>query len=401
MALSWKIEIHHRTQTNGLSSVLLRLTENRKHHRIKVTEIPREHFNAKGGLEKANWITGKYPAHKTENLKIKNTILHVLELIEEHKTAAEVVLAYKGAPPQSFFTFGRMVAERVKVRKYNSFQQMDSALNKLERYTKGKDITFEQITVSFLKNYDAHMIGLGNNPTTRYNSFKYIRSLFYDALEEGLITHNQNPFHLFKFKTGRGKREKLTEAELATLEALDLSQRPHLERTREYFLFSYYAGGMRVSDLMLLRWRNLSGERLEYTMRKTGTHINIKCSEQARRIARGFVRLGAGPGDFVFPFLVGCEDMKGKDLDKKIQNKLTTHNVNLKRLARLAGIEKKISMHTARHTFAWHMVQKTRDIKMVQAFLGHSSVKTTEVYAGQYTAEQLDHAQTLIYQKAI
>ena len=80
-----------------------------------------------------------------------------------------------------------------------------------------------------------------------------------------------------------------------------------------------------------------------------------------------------------------------------ISSKTTLLNKNLKKIAEIAGINKKVTFHTSRHTFAYLAMKGNLPAKVTQNLLGHSSVKTTEVYMGNFSHRETSIALKQVY----
>ena len=138
------------------------------------------------------------------------------------------------------------------------------------------------------------------------------------------------------------------------------------EDVKGAFLFSCYCG-LRISDVLALEWKNVDCVaeqwRINIIMQKTRQPLYLPLSMNARKWMPE--RNEAGDDDPVFPTLP-CED---------------TCNVQLKPWVRAAGITKHVTYHCARHTFATMLLTLGADLYTVCKLLGHSDVKTTQIYA--------------------
>ena len=142
-------------------------------------------------------------------------------------------------------------------------------------------------------------------------------------------------------------------------------RRPEIKRA---FLFACYTG-LRFSDLRNLTWKQicLNGTRhkLEFRQKKTGSFEYFPLSKTASKI------LTNGHGN-----LIHMPDAKVFKLPDR-----NNYNEDLKVLAKKEGIDKNITSHTGRHTFATLMLTKGVDIYTVSKLLGHKSLSTTQIYA--------------------
>ena len=176
----------------------------------------------------------------------------------------------------------------------------------------------------------------------------------------------ENPFMSLtpteRIKVPESKREFLTVGEIKTLIATECPR----EDVKRAYLFACYCG-LRLSDVYALRWRDLSkdGEqwRASVVMKKTATPIFLPLSSQAMK---WLPERGDAPDD-------------GKVFDGLIAEP----NINkvLAKWVKAAGITKKITYHTSRHSFATMMLTLGADLYTTSKLLGHSNVKTTQIYA--------------------
>jgi integrase len=220
-----------------------------------------------------------------------------------------------------------------------------------------------------------------------------LRKLFNDAVREELIAYQTNPFIRYKLTTEKSDKQYLTEEEVAAIDELDLLARPRLNDTKQMFIFACYAGGIRVSDLLQLKWKDFNGTHLSFTQQKTKEQISVKLPSLALEIIRYYKKI-TGPElqHYIFPFL--HNDILEEKIFDAISSQTAYLNKNLKEIASLAGIDKNLSMHVSRHTWATRALRKGISIDKVSKLMGHGSIKTTQVYAKIVNTE-LDKAMDL------
>ena len=136
-----------------------------------------------------------------------------------------------------------------------------------------------------------------------------------------------------------------------------------------------YSSGLRVSEL-----------------------VNLKVEDLNLQKGIGWVRKGKGGKDRQIIISNNlANELKGYLENKKDniyvfskEKALTTRNIQkiIKRTKERAGINKKVTPHTLRHSFATHLLEQGTDIRMIQVLLGHSSLNTTQVYA-HISSEQI------------
>ena len=185
-----------------------------------------------------------------------------------------------------------------------------------------------------------------------------------------------NPTDLIESpKIGRKLPDTLSEEEINILiNAIDLSQ-PQGERNRT-ILESLYSCGLRVSELINLKLSDLFfDEGFIRVIGKGNKQRFVPINFQAQKYIdlyvnsiRSHIQVQKGFEDTVFL------NRRGKNLSRVMIFTI------IKNLAEKAGIKKKISPHTFRHSFATHLLERGADLRAIQQMLGHESITTTEIY---------------------
>ncbi|MDR1763562.1 MAG: site-specific integrase [Dysgonamonadaceae bacterium] len=144
------------------------------------------------------------------------------------------------------------------------------------------------------------------------------------------------------------------------------------------FLFCFFAQGMPFADAVLLKKTAVVGDAaLVYRRRKTGKEVIVFLTEPMRRIMDCFAA-ETHDSPYVFPFVKDVKD--GRDEYRKYTVALTNQNRRLKAVCRTAGLEKPVSTHVARHSWASAAYNNNIPVSTISASLGHCSEKTTQIY---------------------
>lgn len=160
-------------------------------------------------------------------------------------------------------------------------------------------------------------------------------------------------------------------------------------RTRDYmdiFLFSFYACGLRISDLVTLEWSQIDFEKQELTkmMYKTKSPITIPLTDNAIEILVRWKKRKLN-GRFVFNLL--DEDFDITDivaLDNARLSKNKAIQTSLRGLGDKLGLPFHLTIHVARHTFAVLALKNGVDVYQISKFLGHKSIAATEKTYAEY-----------------
>ena len=212
------------------------------------------------------------------------------------------------------------------------------------------------------------------NPRSQARVISGLKSFFNYLVFEDY--RQDNPMELIESpKVGRKLPDTLSEEEINELiGAIDLSK-PEGERNRA-ILETLYGCGLRVSELLDLKLSDLYFE--EDFIKVTGkgnkqrfvpiSEINKKYINIYRKEIRVHMPIKKGAEDVLFL------NRRGNKLTRAMIFTIT------KQLAQEIGLQKTISPHTFRHSFATHLLQNGADLRAIQQMLGHESITTTEVY---------------------
>ena len=244
-------------------------------------------------------------------------------------------------------------------------EQWDSVLKQLIKF-ESERINFAQIDTEFCKNFKAYLLNdaftkhknkLSNNSSRNY--FQKFKSLITKAYEDGLMQSNPAKT-ISPPKEIQSIKEYLTLDELKKLVNTDCKN----DFLKRAFLFSCLSG-LRWGDVMQLKWadlkRNNNSYRIIFKQQKTDNNQYLDISDQAAK------------------YLGTPTDSK-----KPIFSELSYSsylNLLLQKWIVKAGIPKDITFHSARHTHAVLVLENDVDIYTVSKRLGHSQVRTTEIYA--------------------
>lgn len=259
----------------------------------------------------------------------------------------------------------------------NSIEAYLRDLDKLTQYLELENKSSfapTQITLNDLQHFLAHVYELGLSARSQARIISGIKA-FYNYLILENIT-DKNPAELLESpKIGRKLPDTLSTEEINSLiSAIDLSSSTG-ERNKA-ILETLYGCGLRVSELVNLKISNIyfdeefikvvgKGDK-ERLVPISGSAIKqIKIYKDQVRVHQN---IKPGFEDFVFL------NSRGKSLTRVMIFTI------IKQLTEKAGINKTISPHTFRHSFATHLVNAGADLRAVQDMLGHVSITTTEIY---------------------
>jgi len=315
-------------------------------------------------------------------------------------TAYDVKAQIIGEKPKDFFEF---MQERIEAQSeelsIGTIRRQRCILAKLIKFCNNKPLYFDEITVRFIRDFQQYLTEeLHNHVNTVHSNLKVIRKMLEDAIAEDLMPYERNPFNKIRLKSQKTFREFLLDEELAQIENLVLKTGSLLDHHRNLYVFSAYTGGIRISDLLMMRWRNFTGEHIYFQIRKTQDELSIRLPEKSMEIINYYQKIAIQrqgiihPDGFIFPLLkISPKETGRKIIHNAISSATAYTNKDLRKIRALAGINKHLSFHTARHSWAVRALQKGMRIEYVSKLMGHASVKHTEIYAKILNAE-LDKA---------
>ena len=328
--------------------------------------------------------------------KLSEAQSHTLELETKEKGVNTKAMkkAVVGEASPSFLRYlDNFLKGQENKAKVGTYNKVKGVIEKVKQFVGSNDLLFDELTVTWLKSYESYMRNHFKNSTnTIHANFKVIRRIINEAINEDLFSFEKNPFHRFKLRTEKTHIEYLTEAELKGIEELKLPLGSKMDIHRDMYVFAAYTGGIRISDLIQLKWKDFDGERIYKQTQKTGEIISIKIPKIGLEIIKKYKLNKVSPENFIFPILNNSIDYSyPKVLHRSISSATAYTNKDLKEIAKKAKITKRLHFHTSRHTFATSSLRKGMRFENTSKILGHTNLKTTQIYA-KIVNEELDKA---------
>jgi site-specific recombinase XerD len=253
-----------------------------------------------------------------------------------------------------------------------SFNKYRVTFNKVQSFIKYKynetDLWLEQINHNFVTSFDLYLKTQDKNQhNTASKHLTNLKKIIRMARANEWMTND--PFGNFKITKKATNRQYLNAQELKALEEKNITIE-RLDKVRDAFLFSCYTG-LSYSDLAKLTSKDITidvdgKKKIVIYRQKTKSRSAIPLLPGALRIIEKYSNSIEA-------------EIKGTLLPINSNQKM---NAYLKEIAVICGIDKKLGFHSSRHTFASTlMLENGVPIEVVRDMLGHSSVKTTEIYA--------------------
>lgn len=258
----------------------------------------------------------------------------------------------------------------------NSIEAYLSDIDKLKRFLQSKNETKSPLGVLLadLVDFTEFLLELGFSPYSQARIISGIKAFFKFLMYEEVI--DKDPSELLEApKIGRKLPDTLSFEEIEQiLQAIDLST-PYGGRDRA-ILETLYSSGLRVSEVVDLRISNVHEEVGFLKVVGKGSKERLV---PIGREALKFIRIYRDQIRVHVPIQKGFEDhlflnRRGKSLTRVFIFTM------IKKLVEQVGIQKNVSPHTFRHSFATHLIEGGADLMAVKDMLGHESITTTEIY---------------------
>ncbi len=258
----------------------------------------------------------------------------------------------------------------------NSVAAYINDINKLIDFLdeKFKKIAPEKVKLQHLKSFVEWLNEKGVSPRTQARTISGIKSFYKYLLIEGKVTSDPTAL-LESPKIGRKLPDILSMEEIDSLiEAIDLDKSEG--QRNKAMLETLYSCGLRVSELVNLKVTNLFFEqgfiKVEGKAEKERlVPVSNRAIEEINKYRNGYrqtLKIGKESQNVLFL------NRRGRKLSRVMIFTI------IKNLADKINLNKKISPHTFRHSFATHLINGGADLRAVQEMLGHESILTTEIY---------------------
>ncbi len=271
----------------------------------------------------------------------------------------------------------RRYVQYLKLEKSYSPNTCDAYLRDLQKYLdylSGEGVDVLEVRLDDLHGFSAALIDIGIHPKSLARILSGVRSFYRFLLLEDII--ETDPTELLDFpKLGRTLPDVLTVDEVDTIESvIDLSETEG--QRNKAIIETLFSCGLRVSELCNLKMTDLFLDEGFIRVEGKGSKqrlvpISPKAVKELQLffIDRNTYDIRPEFQDYVFV---------SKKRKKNLSRIMVFHLI--KQLVALAGIEKTVSPHTFRHSFATSLLEGGANLRAIQAMLGHESIGTTEIY---------------------
>ena len=297
---------------------------------------------------------------KSEFLGKKDEIDTLMQLFEKHNTDISKQVGIS--------------VSKATLQKYNVCKRHFSDF--LDKQYKRNDLKLTELTYLVIREFDLYLrTVVGQNANTATKTMKTFKTITLLGQKMGVLLHD--PFMNHRFHLEPVNRGFLTDEEILLIANKEIGI-PRLELVRDIFIFSCFTGlaYIDVSNLTPDHIVTLGDKQWIMTQRqKTSVETNILLLDIPKAIIDKY-----------------CDNPAYPKRENKLFPILSNQKMNayLKEIADLCGIKKNLTFHLARHTFATMSLSKGGPMESVSKILGHTNIKTTQIYA-RITNKKIEH----------
>ncbi|SDM48607.1 site-specific integrase [Kriegella aquimaris] len=397
MASSVKVTLRKKPNKQGQYPLAVRITKDRRTSYLYTGQfIELKYWDASGRV-----VRKSHPnAARLNNLllaKLSEANKKLLDLQTTNTDISSKQIKKEISAPLNKTTFKELSESYLLEIKANGklsrYASDKVRVNHLQCFAENNYLTFKEIDEAFLRRFMSYLkVTKKVSQRSIVNNLVVIRTLYNRAIKQGIVDRKHYPFGADKIRIKFPETEKvgLTIEEIQNIEELNNLSKQECH-VRNVWLFSFYLAGMRVSDVLQIRWNDIYDDRLHYRMNKNDKLLSLKLPNKLLPILQQYVVDKVNDTDFIFPEMKKANMESMQDIFAKTKTATKKFNKYLKSIAQKAKMDKKLTMHIARHSFG-NIAGDKIPIQMLQKLYRHSSVTTTINYQANFMHKDADDA---------
>lgn len=288
----------------------------------------------------------------------------------------------------AFADYAKDLRDNDRIGTAVSYECAQSSLNKFSPGAR-----FADVTADFLRKYEKWMLNAGNSITTVGIYLRSLRTLFNNAIGEGMLSKELYPFGKKKYEipTGNNTKKALTLKDIAAIYFYKPQAGTTADMAKDYWLFMYLCNGINVKDMCLLKYENIKGEVLEFQRAKTARTkrkvepIRVSLGDDAKDIIKKWGNTRTDGSTYIFRVLTkGITAVRERQLIQQFTGVINDH---MKAITGILGIDTDCTTYAARHSFATILQRSGASTEFICEALGHTNVKTTQNYLAGFEDE--------------
>lgn len=382
-----------RSKDTGNYPVKYRVTYNRKVVYYPCMDITMDEYSRLHGQIRDNNLKKTKKIILDGFTRIRDLIIELTN--KEGYTHEALARRLKRGTVDSLFDwFDNKVTELNEAGKIGSMDWYRCAKKSVERYA-NKELKFSDITPTFLKGYESHLLKEGKEYTTISINMRALRAIINAGMAQGVISPAQYPFnngHNGKYRIPEGKGRKIALSTEQLMKVFNYKLNPEDEQWRDLWVFSFYCNGANIGDILQLKYENITGEYLEFYRKKTisqdreKTKIRVFITKEMHTIILRYGNKDKKTTNYIFPYIThGLTPIEER---KIVQN--TLHSIN-KRMKAIGQALKygDITTYWARHS--WASISRHQGVSTfaISKGMGHKNLTTTQIYLDSLSDDEL------------
>ena len=380
-----------RAKTNGIYPVKLRVTFERKQvYYLIPYDLSKQDFEKVMFGKRLNEAEKKL---KKKVTAFENKAIGIIESLPAFTFKAFEKHYYtnrgtKGTLNEAFATYATELREAARIGTAVSYECAQNSINKFSSGAK-----FADATPDFLRKYERWMLNDGNSITTVGIYLRSLRTLFNNAIADGMLTKDYYPFgkKRYEIPTGNNIKKALSLKDIGTIFHYRPEPGTMTDRAKDYWIFMYLCNGINVKDMSLLKYENIKGEVIEFIRAKTARTkrnvepIRVNLTEDLKAIISKWGNKKIDGTTFIFPILQkGLTPERERQLIQQMTQVINSH---MKDIAAKLEINKTCTTYVARHSFSSVLQRSGVSTEFISEALGHSNIKTTQSYLAGFEDE--------------
>ncbi len=374
---------------------MLRVTKDRKRRYVSLgISLNPEHWDFSKNQPKADCPNREYiELIIAEKLKAYNSTIIELRATNQDFTSSSLVDKVDGGNLSVRKTVNEIFQEylqRLENEKRRGYMlSVRYVYNSLINFNRHLNIPFAEIDVAWLKRYESWLRSRGAAQNTIGIHFRTLRVLYNIAIEEKAVKEELYPFKSFKVSKLHEETAKRALSKNDVDRILNFTPTDaYMRFAIDIFAFTYYSGGINLTDIANLTESNIIADKLIYKRQKTGKLIKIPLQPKAK----GLIEKYRNPdSSYLFPIF---SDLHQTEAQKKfrIHKVMAKINKRLKLIGKKLDIPITLTTYVARHSQATVMKRAGVSTAVIREIMGHSSERVTQIYLDSFDNEQVDNA---------
>lgn len=393
-----------RPKTDGTFPIVLRVTHHQKVAQISTGfSVKESDWNDEARCIKPSFKGTQSVTRLNNQLqKKKSNALDLIAKLDEHRTldtfsVTQLKQQIEKKPERaSFFAFAQTLIDEMKeAKRIGNAKYYKEVISTVRKFNGGRDMTFLEVNLDFLKRLEIEHLKKGKSYNGLAAKLRAIRAIYNKAIKAKLVDKELYPFAEYTITTVKTRKRAISPVAIRKIEEKTFEPGHPLYNARNYFLASIYMRGMSFTDLAHLKLSSIIDGRIKYERQKTGMQYDIKITQPMQAILN-YYTAGKNKEDYIFPIIrseIVEEQYKQVDWARRRFNK------KLRILATECGIQENLTSYVSRHSFATIAKNLGMATASISDMLGHTNVKTTEIYLDSLQSDLLDDLHEQVMKK--